>query len=61
MRSARCQHNVKKRYEGVRGGGGRNLSKKRYVIVERPLLFYSNGLAIYHGSPDIRHVEVNNG
>ena len=34
----RSQHNVKKRYEGVRGGGGgKNISKKRYVIVEQPL------------------------
>ena len=25
------------------------------------ILFYSNGLAIYHGLPNICHVEVNNG
>ena len=32
----RSQNNVKKRYEGGRGGV-KNLSKKRYVIVEQPL------------------------
>ena len=34
----RSQHNVKKRYEG--GGGVKNLSKKRYVIVEQPIIAY---------------------
>ena len=40
----RSQHNVKKRYEG--GRGGRNLTKKRYVIVEQPLSYTQLALRI---------------
>ena len=33
---------------------------KRHPLSKRHILFYSNGLAIKHGLPDIRPIEVNN-
>ena len=33
---------------------------KRHPLPRRHILFYSNGLAIQHGLPDIRPIEVNN-
>ena len=32
-----------------------------HPLLKSHILFYCNGLAIYHGLPDIRLVEVNNG
>ena len=41
-----------------------NLIKSNFFKMHPPLkshiLFYSNGLAIQHGLPDIRPIEVNN-
>ena len=30
-----------------------------HPLLKRHILFYSNGLAIYHGLPDTRPIEVN--
>ena len=34
---------------------------RMHSLLKSHILFYSNGLAIQHGLPDIRPVEVNNG
>ena len=33
---------------------------KMHPLLKSHILFYSNGLAIQHGLPDIRPIEVNN-
>ena len=34
---------------------------RAYPSLKPHILFYSNGLAIWHGLPDIRHIKINYG
>ena len=34
---------------------------KSDLTLKTSILFYSNGLAIWHGFPDIMHIKANNG